>query len=266
MHGAENDYIFFDGFSGPLPRDSGSLAPRICRRYAHVGADGIICMVPPRDHDCDVEMRIWNADGSSATMCGNGARCIAVWMQREGYVNATCRILAGGRVVTAREIKHQDQSGSATVEMGCPELLTSREGQLIDLVDSTTITVHSVQIGNPHAVVFTEDLSDRMISNVGPQIEHHADFPQRTNVELVDVRGPNELRMRVWERGSGETRACGSGACAAVAAATHTGRIRKNQLCQVGLPGGTLEVHWRADGELLLSGPVEIAFSGTLIE
>ena len=266
MHGAENDYVFFDGFTGPLPQAPEFLASRVCCRHADIGADGIICMVPPVDDNCDVEMHIWNADGSPATMCGNGARCIAVWMQREGRIADTCRILTDGRVVTARAISHENQSGWATVEMGRPEMLTSDEGQIIDLADSTTVTVYRVRTGNPHAVVFTEELSDRLVCTVGPQIEHHPDLPQRTNVEFVTVRNPNKLQMRVWERGSGETRACGSGACAGVAAATVTGRIARDQLCQVVLPGGSLDIFWRAEGEILLSGPVMIAFTGSLVE
>lgn len=264
MHGAENDYVFFDGFTGVLPPDPVSLAREICTRHAHVGADGIIYMIPPPDDSCDVEMHIWNADGSVAQMCGNGARCIAVWMKREGRIQDVCRISAGMRVITARNIMDGVRFGSAMVEMGSPHLVTSDCGRMIELDDLTKFTVHCVHLGNPHAVVFVDELSDQLVRTAGPQIEHHPGLPERTNVEFTVFRNDQELEVRVWERGSGETRSCGSGACAVVAAATHTDLITGNRPCRVVLPGGPLEVLWKDDGQIQLSGPVEIAFTGIL--
>ncbi|MCH2201152.1 MAG: diaminopimelate epimerase [Fuerstiella sp.] len=264
MHGAENDYVFFDGFTGALPQDPVSLAREICSRHAHIGADGIIYMIPPPDDLSDVEMRIWNADGSSAQMCGNGARCVAVWMQREGRVRDVCRIFVSNRVITAVNITHGTRSGSAVVEMGSPELLTSGGGRMIELDHVTKFVVHSVHIGNPHAVVFVDELSDQLIRNIGPQIEHHPEMSERTNVEFAAFRGDQELDVRVWERGSGETRSCGSGACAVVAAATLADLVTRNLPCRVILPGGSLDVLWRPDGQIQLSGPVAITFTGIL--
>jgi len=267
MHGAENDYIFFDGMTGPLPRDPGALAKRICNRHAGIGADGIICMVSPPNESCDVQMQIWNADGSPAEMCGNAARCVAVWMLSNGPVSETCRIQTGDRIITAQDIHVDGQLGFATVNMGPPELLTDTAGQTIELADKTPVVLHRVQIGNPHAVLFVDELTDKLVHEVGPQVEQHPEFPQRTNVEFVVVREENELLVRVWERGSGETRACGSGACAVVAAAVNTERILGNQPCHVMLPGGTLTAHWQPDsGNILLSGPVEIAYTGKVTD
>ena len=265
MHGAENDYIFFDGMTGTLPRDPGALAKRICNRHAGIGADGIICMVSPSDEFADVRMQIWNADGSSAEMCGNAARCIAVWLQSSGRISEVCRIQTSDRIITAQEIHVNGELGSATVDMGPPELLTSADGQTIELADRVRLVLHRVHIGNPHAVIFVDELTDALVDGVGPQIEQHPIISQRTNVEFVVVRAANELLVRVWERGCGETQACGSGACAVVAAAVNTGRIPDNQPCRVVLPGGTLTVHWNPDsGNIQLSGPVEVAFTGNV--
>lgn len=264
MHGAENDYIYFDGFDGPLPADPQTLAPQICHRHGGIGADGLICLVPPSDDTCDVEMRIWNADGSAAKMCGNAARCIGIWMQQQGRIHDICRILIGDRVITAQQIQSADGAGSATVDMGTAELLTEAAGREVINVDGSAVTLHLVRVGNPHAVLFVDDLSDERVHSSGPFLEHHPDLPERTNVEFVRVTGPAELTVRVWERGSGETRACGSGACAVVAAATQVGHLGPDRPCRVILPGGTLEVRQQNDGKLLMSGPAVIAFTGEL--
>ncbi len=222
-------------------------------------------MVPPQNDHCDVEMQIWNSDGSPAEMCGNGARCIAVWMQREGRIKDTCRIGIGGRVVTAKSIRHEKTFGFATVETGTPLLLTPVDGQAVTLDDSEFI-LHRVQIGNPHAVLFVESLSDTLVHDIGRHIEHHSDSPQRTNVEFAVEGEANEIHVRVWERGSGETRACGSGACAVVAAGVHTGRLQKDEPYDIVLPGGTLQVQWRHNEVMLLAGPVEIVCTGSVVE
>ncbi len=262
MHGAENDYVFFDGLTGPLPQAPQLLAPRLCDRHAAVGADGIICLLPPDDSDCDVEMRIWNADGSAAEMCGNAARCIAVWMQQHGRVAETCRIRVADRIVTAEQIRSEAGHGDATVNMGPPQLPDPPAGRRCQLHDGSAVTVNCVRIGNPHAVVFVSELSDDLVRSVGPQLEHHPDLAERTNVEFARTLTHSQLQLRVWERGSGETRACGSGACAAVSAGVHTGHLHRDTLCQVELPGGTLDVTWNSDGDLLLAGPVTIAYTG----
>lgn len=264
MHGAENDYIFFDGFNDRLPPGPEQLAPRLCCRHRAVGADGIILMVPPTDDRCDVEMRIWNSDGSAARNCGNAARCIAVWMQQQNRVQDTCRILVCDQVITAEQIRSDSTGGSAAVRMGTPELVTAEAGRVVTGLDGNQLTLHQVRTGNPHAVVFVDALTDDLVHSLGPYLEHHSDLRERTNVEFVMVTGADELTVRVWERGSGETRACGSGACAAVAAATQTGRLQRDQLIRVILPGGTLGVRWQSDGQILLSGPAVIAFTGAV--
>lgn len=266
MHGAENDYIFFDGLSGPLPQNPSDLALQICDRHAAIGADGIICLVPPADDSCDVEMRIWNADGSAAEMCGNGARCVAVWMQHQSRIQGRCRIRIDQRVVTAHDICSEGHSGSARINMGSADLLTSPEGQSVTLDDGTVVSLFRVRIGNPHAVLFVDELDDRLVHECGAEIERHPALPDRTNVEFVRVGGPDAFEVRVWERGSGETRACGSGACAVLAAAVQTGRALPDRPVQMSLPGGVLTVCQTANGTIELSGPAKIAFTGVVTE
>jgi len=264
MHGAENDYIFFDGFESPLPPRIEELAPQICQRHSHIGADGIITMRRPADAEADVEMHIWNADGAQAEMCGNGARCIAVWMKQQKRVQDRCRIQTADRIVRAFDIHCTRSGGKATVDMGDARQLSAPEGEEIRLTNDRTVSIHRINIGNPHAVLRTDELSVELVREFGPQIECHPSQTERTNVHFVRTLGPQQFQARVWERGSGETRACGSGACAILAALTHAGVVRRGDTCSICMPGGELKVQWPLNSGILLGGPVVIAFSGSL--
>jgi len=266
MHGAENDYVFIDGFSAALPEDPESLARTVSNRHASVGSDGLVLLVPPADDRCDVEMRIRNADGSSAGMCGNAARCVAVWMQREGRVEQSCRIRIGERLITATDIHGNGHSGAATVDMGCAEVRSPGNGERLSLDGGATefVTVHRIDVGNPHAVVFAPELSDELVRDLGPVIERHPELPDRTNVEFVVVESDHTLTVRVWERGSGETRSCGSGACAVATVVWSTDRLPSVKPCNVSMPGGRLTVTRSSDGSVSLSGPVSIGYTGIL--
>jgi len=264
MHGAENDYIFFDGFASALPNNPEKLAPEICDRHAGIGADGIITMAPPSASCHDVEMRIWNADGSTAEMCGNGARCIAVWMKREGRVSDACRIKTVSRIVTAQDILCDGSGGIATVAMGRADLVSSVAGEQIAVADDHFVTVHRVNVGNPHAVLFVDSLNDAHIEDLGRHIEHHSGITGGTNVEFVEQLNESTFQARVWERGSGETRSCGSGACAIAAAAVQTRRLSPEQSCVIRMPGGELQTVLDSMGDVLLTGPVKVVCNGRI--
>lgn len=262
MHGAENAYVFLDGFASALPQDPSQLAPKLCNRNAGIGADGIITMTPPSASDHDVEMQIWNADGSPAEMCGNGARCIAVWMKRKARTADICRIKTESRIVTARDICCNKSGGRATVEMGFPQPLSAATGDTIELGCGTLVTVYRVNLGNPHTVVFSKNLADVDVAKSGRSIEQHYAPVGGTNVEFVQQLNHNTFQTRVWERGSGETRSCGSGACAVAAAAVQAGRLPSGQPCVIRMPGGNLRTGPMSTGELCLTGSVKIVCTG----
>ena len=300
MHGAGNDYVFCDGFAGPIPSDPTELAVRISHRALGIGADGLVLMVPPNtgvdasNGDStdrpDVLMKMWNADGSEGTMCGNAARCVAFWMKRTGKASTECRIQMGAALLVA-DVSQLDASGSGSesvsVTMPTPEYsgaLALPEVQaagrfrrvLSDRPKHDGLIGYTVDCGNQHAVIFVDSLSDDLVRTLGPAVENHSLFPSRINVEFVTVRDRRTLDVRVWERGSGETLACGSGACAAVVAAI------SRQLCDtevpinVCLPGGTLTVTWPIPAPtdihasclaagMLLTGPVCLEYVGTWV-
>ncbi len=266
MHGAGNDYVFIDGFATQVPPSPEQLARSVSDRHFGIGSDGLIVM-SPADH-ADVEMRMWNADGSEGAMCGNGARCVALWMHLQNRVTETCQIQTASRVVaaTAVELDRPRNCGILSVDMG-PPAVSSQSERLTDVhlpgTDSD-VEFTPVSLGNPHAVVFVDDLTDRVVRRVGSQIETHSRFPDRTNVEWVQLVSATEINARVWERGSGETLACGTGACAAVVAAIQHGYCSADQEITVNLPGGRLQVRIDEFGHIWLTGPAKVSFSGLL--
>jgi diaminopimelate epimerase len=217
-------------------------------------------------------MDYYNADGGPAEMCGNGIRCLAVLAQKAGVIGSgEHTVLTGAGPVTVR----LDGSRRVAVDMGVPALERpsvpmSGEGSSlrvgIELEDGAVLEGTGVGMGNPHLVLFLDDigrtLDDALVHGLGPRLEHHAAFPNRTNVEFVDVVSRDEVRMRVWERGVGETQACGSGACAVAVAAAALGRT--GRVVHVHLPGGVLHVDWRADDHVWMTGPAEEVFSGDI--
>jgi len=273
LHGAGKDYVFIDGFVVALPDDPQQLAQRISDRNFSVGSDGLVFLIPPADDDADVAMRMWNSDGSEGAMCGNAARCIAFWMKRERRTGNTCRISTASGLVMATILDSTESSATVCVQLAAPQFPTLSEQSLEALhlpggLDNPLMFTQ-VSIGNPHAVIFVSELSDRLVRQLGSAVSQHDRFPGGTNVEWVRVESPEKLSVRVWERGSGETLACGSGACAAVAAAITRGFCEKNTDIEVNLPGGALRVKWEelqgAQPEtLLLTGPAELSFLGEI--
>ena len=269
MHGAGNDYIYVDCFAQPAPTDPQRLAVDISHRRFGVGADGLILIEPSTV--ADARMRMFNADGSESEMCGNGVRCVAKYV----YDHGICRrqeltIETGGGV---RDLKLQVTAGKAdlvTVDMGepqtQPELVptTLATVPVIDLpVDFSGHQMRAtcVSMGNPHCVIFVPKATDELVLGLGPKIENDSRFPKRTNVEFVEVISRTEVRQRTWERGSGETWACGTGASAVCVAGVLTGRTERSILNH--LVGGDLRLEWNAETNhvMMTGGAVEI-FSG----
>ncbi len=255
MQGLGNDYIYLNGLDG-LPADLPALARRMSDRHFGVGGDGLICICPSRRGDFRMEM--YNADGSRGEMCGNGIRCLgryvfdhhltsrrALAIETDGGLR-TLELLGTGREISA-----------VRVHMGVPAV-----GVPLALEAGGTMwQLTPVSMGNPHGVVFVEDPATLELAWLGPPLERHPAFPTGINVEFVTCPDRNTLRLRVWERGSGETLACGTGACAALAAAVGQGRTERQAVAE--LPGGRLELFWPDDGqEMVMTGPAETVFEG----
>jgi len=272
---AGNDFIMLDRFSGGN-ETTPDEARRLCARRTGVGADGVIEMLP--SDSCDFKMRILNADGSEAQMCGNGARALFLFALDRGVLDsdeATVETLSGARRVSRAKTQHRGQAPVLrfSVDMGVPKYRRAdipMEGQPTEeavsielpLESRDPVTVTCVSMGNPHCVVFVQDVNGYPVQNVGPLLETHRFFPERTNVEFVEILDDGNLEARVWERGVGETLACGTGACASVVAASVNGLIPKR--ASVFLPGGALVVDWTEDG-VLLTGPARHVFDGKTV-
>lgn len=267
MHGIGNDYIYFDCIKEKIENPE-ELAVRLSDRHFSVGGDGIILLCP--SDIADVRMRMFNADGSEGKMCGNGVRCLAKLAHDLGYVQGdecTVETLSG-----IKKLKlFTDEKGrvnSATVDMGAAILKGKDIPSLLegDSVVDRPLTVGGreygvtlVSMGNPHCVVFTG--TDVDIERLGPLFERHAAFPERINTEFISVTGENRISMRVWERGSGETLACGTGACAAAVAACLNGLCEKGREITVELLGGELKIIY-TDERVTMTGGATLAFIG----
>ena len=268
MHGLGNDYVLVDNRDGRIrEEDLGALARRLCKRRFSIGADGLLLL--GNSSVADVRMRIINADGSEAEMCGNGIRCFAKYCYENGVVDKTelrVETLAGVKDIWLE--LEDGKVSAAKVNMGKPIL----ERQLIPVlgegrcigeeldVDGSTFEATCLSVGNPHCVIFVDDVAGFPVEDIGPKIENHQLFPNRINVEFAEPASRNELKVRVWERGVGETLACGTGACAAFVAANLLGKIDK--ACVVHLLGGDLRIEYQGD-KILMTGPAEKAFEGT---
>jgi diaminopimelate epimerase len=269
MHGIGNDYVYIDCFAQRVP-DPAALARRVSPRRTGIGSDGLILICPSPVADCRMEM--YNADGSRGEMCGNGIRCVAKYVHEHGLSHANpLRVETDVGVLLLQLGTRNGMVEQVTVDMGAPILAGPRipvaaEGRVIDAplaVAGQTYRITCVSMGNPHCVVFLPEVEDLDLARLGPSFEHHPFFPRRVNTEFIRVDGPAALRMRVWERGSGETAACGTGACAALVAAVLTGRAERRAV--VRLDGGTLDVEWRAaDEHVYMTGPAEEVFRGEI--
>lgn len=269
MHGLGNDFVYVDCMEKPLERLS-ELAVEMSRRHTGVGSDGIIAILPSDKADC--RMRIFNADGSEAQMCGNGIRCVAKYIYDNKIVDKRHIIvetLSGLKTVDI----HAGIDGltdTVTVDMGFPrtrpsEVPVNHEGDRMFEEPVTaagqTVAVTAVSMGNPHGVVFVDSFDGDIVSTLGPELEKHPIWPEKANIEFVRVDAPDALSMRAWERGAGETMACGTGACAAAAAAVATGRARYP--LTVRLIGGNLNIDVDpTNGHILMTGPAVTVYSG----
>ena len=276
LHGAGNDYIYVDARasgSDGQSRDWPEVARRVSDRHFGIGSDGLILL---RDSEvADARMQMFNADGSEGLMCGNGIRCLVRFgldIKALDTGRKTFDIETASGVLNVRPIWSRDLMTHASVSMGVPRLTASeipvdvQNGDDRVVYYPVSIAGHDlrltcVSMGNPHAVAFLEDpVADFPLTEVGPQVEHDKMFPEGVNFEIVNVVDRNHIKVRVWERGSGITLACGTGACAAVVAARLHGLV--DDEVTVGLPGGELTVIWPGEGEVTMEGPVARVFEG----
>jgi diaminopimelate epimerase len=265
MHGAGNDYVYVDCRTSDLaapPR----VARAVSRRHHGIGADGLILIRPSATATCRMEM--YNADGSRAEMCGNGIRCVGKYVYERGAAVSPMRVDTDAGVKTLElQADAQGRVHEVTVDMGVPILDGPRipvasEGRVIDQpleVAGTTHRITCVSTGNPHCVVFVPDVAALDLPRLGPAFEHHPFFPRCVNTEFVTVRSRDDMDFRVWERGSGETMACGTGACAAVVAGALTDRTDRR--VRVHLRGGDLLVDWRDDDHMYMTGGAAEVFT-----
>lgn len=268
MQGAGNDYIYLNGFE-PLPADLGELARQMSDRHFGVGSDGLVIIMP--SESCDFRMRMFNSDGSEAEMCGNASRCVGKYVYDKGMTTKkelTLETLAGVKHLT---LHIQDNKvEQVTVDMGEPILsapdipVNLSESPVVSQpleIEGNRFAITCVSMGNPHAVIFLDDMDRYDLHHIGSQIEHHELFPRRTNVEFVEVQSPQHLRMRVWERGAGETLACGTGACATLVAAVLNGK--SDRRAKLHLLGGDLSIEWNEqNNRIYMTGGAVTVFEG----
>jgi len=259
MHGSGNDYVFVDYVRNKVKiKNPSQFSKRISHRHLGIGSDGLIIIHPSKK--ADFRMQMFNADGSEGEMCGNGIRCIGKYVYEKGFTNKkTLKIetLAGIKILELNVANKKVKS--VKVDMGEPHVEFGKsiaiENQVFDFT--------AVSMGNPHCVIFVENLSDELVNKYGPLIENDSMFPDRTNVEFVKVMDKNNIEMRVWERGSNETMACGTGACAAVVASIANRKTGRK--LNVKLLGGVLRIEWDVKtNHVLMTGPVETAFEGEI--
>ncbi|MCG8510050.1 MAG: diaminopimelate epimerase [Rhodospirillales bacterium] len=263
MHGLGNDFVVFDARRRELDLSADQVRA-IANRNTGVGCDQLIIMEPPRNADADVFMRIRNADGSEVEACGNATRCVASTVMKERGADTVVIETVVGLLHAAT-----GDNELITVDMG-PVRLDWQDIPLAQSMDTLHMGIEEgplrdpagVNVGNPHAVFFVDDAESIPLETVGPRVEHHPLFPARINVEAVQVLSPTRLRMRVWERGTGITRACGTGACATLVAAHRRGLAER--AAEVVLDGGTLRIAWNDEGHVMMSGPAATSFTGTL--
>lgn len=268
MQAAGNDYVYIDTFTTTIPNPE-KLAPRISDRHFGVGSDGLVLICPSEKADC--RMRMFNADGTEAEMCGNAIRCVGKYVYEHKLVDketVTIETKAGVRILQLHT--RAGKVESVTVDMGLPCLepkdipVTDPGTDFIDRplrIYGRNWRVTAVSMGNPHAIVFTHDIDKLNLTELGPLFEHHALFPRRTNTEFVEILDRKTIKMRVWERGAGETMACGTGACASVVASVLNGHTERN--VTVLLRGGKLDIKWDENTRhVFMTGRAETVFTG----
>lgn len=262
MHGLGNDFVVFDGRKSGIPLEPG-LARAVADRRLGIGCDQVI-VIEPSKNGAEVAMRILNADGGEVESCGNAARCIARLLMEEKDTASVKIDTAGGPLFCTDAGR-----GLVTVDIGAPRLdwkdipiAHAVDTNGFDIaVDGATFKASAANVGNPHCILFVDDAEKARVAELGPKLEHHPLFPARANIEFVSVLSPDRLRMRVWERGVGITRACGTGACATAVAAHRRGLAGRN--VDIVLDGGALNIQWRAgDDHILMTGPSSLSYAG----
>jgi diaminopimelate epimerase len=270
MHGAGNDYVYVDCFREKVENPQ-ELAIKVSDRHKGIGSDGLILIMP--SDICDVRMRMFNADGSESQMCGNGSRCVGKYFYDAGYTQKqeiTLETKAGVKHLQLFPVNGQVEK--VRVDMGEPVLTAQNipviwnEAQLINQIvdfEPEKYALTAVSMGNPHAIIFTEEIDQLDLEKIGKKIENHPMFPERVNVEFVEILSPIHAKMRVWERGSGETMACGTGACAVETAAVLNGKLERK--ATISLLGGDLELEWNAENNhVYMTGEAVKVFEGEI--
>lgn len=271
MHGIGNDYVYVDGFKEKIPNPN-AFSKFISDRHFGIGGDGLVMILP--SEKADFRMRMFNADGSEGKMCGNATRCIGKFVYEAGYTtktNITLETLSG-----IKYLKLNVEDGmviSVEVNMGKAILVPKEIPVLSDLerfikqpmtIDDKTYEVTCVSMGNPHAVIYCDDVDHLPLETIGPKFEFNPLFPERINTEFVQIINDHTLKMRVWERGSGETWACGTGACAVAVSCVLNGYCKQDEEITVQLRGGHLKITYQEDGTVLMKGPATKVFDGTI--
>lgn len=273
MHGCGNDYVYVNCMEKELPNPN-AISEYVSHRQFGIGSDGLICIMPSQV--ADFRMRMFNADASEGKMCGNGTRCIAKYVYDNGLTDKTTITLETlGGIKTIDMTVVDGKVNEAVVDMGEPIFRTKEipmisdhyvfmdQGLVID--DDTVYNGTAVSMGNPHFVIFVDDVDSLKLEEIGPRIENHPLFPERTNVEFVQVIDENTVKFRVWERGSGETWACGTGACAVTVTCIFLSKAgKKDQELNVLVKGGKLKVTYRSDNHVFLKGPATHVFDGVI--
>lgn len=271
MQGAGNDYIYVNCFEETVENPE-TVAVRVSDRHFGVGADGLVLIKPSQKADFFMDM--YNADGSRGKMCGNATRCVAKYVYDHKMTDKdeiALETLSGIKII---KITVEDgKAVAARVNMGAPilkgcEIPTKFDGETVVsqklTVDKKTCDVTCVSMGNPHCVLYVDDVHALDLPRIGPKFEHHEMFPDRINTEFIHIINETEFDMRVWERGSGETLACGTGACAAAVASVLNGFCKRDTEIKVNLLGGTLYINWTADGDVYMTGPAETVCTGEI--
>ncbi len=270
MQGLGNDYIYIYTDRDRIP-DPGKLALQISDRHFGIGSDGLVLILP--SDTADFTMDMYNADGSRGRMCGNAIRCVGKYVFERGHTQKTTLTIETLSGVKTLNLDVRDgKVRSVSVDMGAPVFEASRIPVISDSTEAIEEPIRvgeieykmtCVSMGNPHAVIFTENIDSLDLTRIGPLFEKHPRFPDRINTEFIEVTDHKNLRMRVWERGAGETLACGTGACAALAAAVRTGRCDRGAV--VHLRGGDLRIDWQNDADgIIMTGGAEFVFDGWL--
>jgi len=267
MHGLGNDFMVIDNVTQNVFFSRDKIQQLADRNFG-IGFDQMLMVEPPYDPDQDFHYRIFNADGSEVSQCGNGARCFARFVRMKGLTNRNKIVVS---TKAGRMVLYLEKDGLVTVNMGKPQLAPAaiplkankEEATYIIRVDEQTVFCGAANFGNPHCVVEVEDIDTAPVETLGPLLEHHERFPEGANVGFMQIINPNHIKLRVFERGAGETLACGSGACAAMVVGQLQGKLERE--VKVDLPGGSLKIRWQGkDQPVKMTGPADHVFDGNL--